>query len=137
MLHKAPGWPHQYMWTSREEDMVFAYNMKGVHGVHHPPSAMGRNCLATGDQHALPMLTLLHLFSHVWGKPYSNQCLVCWGLLGDPEPIEDAVGWGLWAPSHDGHCDDLCLPSWWDGGWIFLFNIGRLSGWARLNQKSP
>lgn len=67
--------------------------------------------LAVGDQHTLQTLILLYFFSFLCIKHCSNEQLMCWVLLGHPEPVENAVGPGLWAPiSGDWHHYDLCHP---------------------------
>lgn len=88
---------------------VFACSTRRGHAVHCPVSGIRRNMLAIGDQRTLQMLILLNLFSFLWVKGCSNQSLMCWILPGDFKPIEDAAGWGLWAPNSGGwHCYDLC-----------------------------
>lgn len=99
--HMATGQPHSPLFLSP----------RGVCAVHRPVWAIRRDSLVMGDQSTLQMMIQLCFFFFLWARRCSNQCLVCWVLLGDSEPIEDAVGLGLWAStSGSWHCYALCHP---------------------------
>lgn len=67
--------------------------------------------LAMGDWSTLEMMILLHLFSFLRVKHCSNQGLVCWVLLNNSEPIEDAMGQAVWDHTSGGwHCYTLWHP---------------------------
>lgn len=51
----------------------------------------------SGRWGTLQMLVLLQLF-FLWVRCCPNQCLVCWVLFGNLEPIGDAIGQGMWGP---------------------------------------
>ena len=78
-----------------EGNRVFAYSMReGTRsllpfiGYQVGPAGHGSPVhTADADPAASPLLSVR--------KAFSNCCLMCWSLLDDSQPVEDAVGWGL------------------------------------------
>lgn len=100
--HMAPGQSHS---------LPLFCSLRGVCAVHCPETALWRDPMAMGDWSTLEMMILLHLFSFLWVKHCSNQGLVCWVLLNNSEPIEDAMGQAVWDHTSGGwHCYTLWHP---------------------------
>lgn len=135
----APGQPQQCicLLEGREWDFCRQHEdrSKGVHAVH-----------CWGGTHWLQETSACyrcwtHCISILWVKHYSNQCLQCWVLLGNSEPIEDAVSWGLrlvllWS---------LRSSRRWEsspgiGSWIFLIDRNCLIFfffiWWKINDPT-